>query len=114
MHRRNWWIARWRITRTLASETPRELASIRACLLAIESHDDDRAFSLLQTLHATPEFFIVEVRNGRLDRRQQIRPKLFEQAFSSLRVAAQVEHRHPARSQHERCELLRFTQAARP
>ena len=45
---------------------------------------------------------------------QEIRPKLFEQAFFSLSAAAQVEHRHPARSQHKRCELLRFPQAARP
>ena len=31
-----------------------------------------------------------------------------------LSVAAQVEHGHPARSQHERGELLRFTQTTRP
>ena len=91
-----------------------ETGDIRAGLLVIESHDDHRAFALFQILHTARELFMVEVRHGRLDRRQQIRPKLFEQAFFSLSAAAQVEHRHPARSQHEGCELLRFTQAARP
>jgi hypothetical protein len=56
---------------------------------------------------------MVEVWHGRLDRPQQIRPELFEQAFLSLSAPAQVEHRHTAGSQHERGQLLRFPQAAR-
>jgi hypothetical protein len=55
-----------------------------------------------------------EDRHRRLDRRLQIRPELLEQTFFSLGAAAEVEHRHPARSQHEGSQLLRFTQAARP
>jgi hypothetical protein len=43
----------------------------------------------------------------------KIRPELFQQALFSLSTATQVEYRHPTRSQHEGCELLRFTQAAR-
>jgi hypothetical protein len=32
----------------------------------------------------------------------------------AINAPAQVEHRHPAGSQHERCELLRFTPATCP
>ena len=91
-----------------------EAGDIRAGLLVVESHDDDRAFAFFQILHTARELFLVEAWHGRLHRRQQIRSKLFQQACFTLRVAAQVQHRHPARSQHKGCELLRLPQAARP
>ena len=45
---------------------------------------------------------------------EHIRSELFEQAFLSLPVAAEVEHGHPARSQHKRCQLFGVVQAACP
>jgi len=57
---------------------------------------------------------MVKVRNKGLDRRRQIRAKLFEQAFLSLCASALVEHRHAACSQHERGKLFRIPQTARP
>ncbi len=91
-----------------------ETGDIRGCLLVIETHDDDRPFALFQILYTANELFMVEVWHRRLDRRLEIRPKLFEQSFFPLSAAAQVEHHHPARSQHEGCEFLRFTQATSP
>jgi len=80
--------------------------------LVIESHDDYGAFALAQILEAASEPFLVERRRGRLDRRLSVGFELIEQAFSSLRVAAHVEHGHTAGSQHEGCELFGFAQAA--
>ena len=57
---------------------------------------------------------MVEARNGQLVWSHQIPSKLFKKTFPSLNPSAQIEHRHPARSQHEGCELLRFSQAAGP
>jgi len=91
-----------------------EIADIRASLLVVESHDDDGPFAFLQILHTPGELFMVQVRHKGLDRRWQIRAKLFEQAFLSLSASALVEHCHAARAQDERCKLFRIPQAARP
>ena len=45
---------------------------------------------------------------------EKIRPELFEQTLFPLRAPAQLEHRHPARAEHEGGELLRLPQAPRP
>ena len=87
---------------------------IRARLLVVESHDDDGPFAFFQILHTARELFMVKVRDKGLDRRRQIRAKLFEKAFLSLSASALVEYRHTARSQHERYKLFRIPQAARP
>jgi hypothetical protein len=87
----------------------RDRPVICAGLLIVESHDHYRAFPFFQILHAA---VVIEVRLWR--RRDQIRPKLLEQARLPLNVAAQIEHRHAAGSQHEGRELFRFSQAARP
>ena len=46
-----------------------EPGDVRPRLLVIESHDDDRAFALLQTLHTAGEPFLIEAWQGRLNRR---------------------------------------------
>src|SRR5512144_562146 len=83
-----------------------ETGEIRARSLIIESHDDYGAFALFQILHTAPELLAVDARYGRLDGRRQLRPDLFEQAFFSLRGAADVERRHPARSEDKGSKLL--------
>ena len=42
--------------------------------------------------------------------RHQVWPKHFKQLFLSLRAAAEVKHRHAARSQDKRRQFLRLTQ----
>src|SRR5215470_9177506 len=90
-----------------------ETSDIATGLLVVERQDDHRALALLQPLHATCEPVLIYVRHRRLNWSQYVRSKLFEQAVLSLRVAAEVEHRHPARSQHKGRQLLGFPQAAR-
>ena len=90
-----------------------ETGCIGTGLLVVERHNNDRAFAFFQIPQTASELLMVEVWHGRLDRRRQIRSKLFEQAFFSLSASAQVEYRHAAGSQYEGCELFGFPQAAR-
>ena len=55
---------------------------------------------------------MVQARERRRVRSCQIRSKPLKQAFPSSNASAQIEHRHPAHSQHEGCELLRLSQTA--
>ncbi len=91
-----------------------EASDIGACLLVVEGHNDHRPFPLFQISQAACKLFMVEARHGRLNGCPYVRSKLCEQAFLSLVAPSQVEDCHPACSQNERCELLRFTQAIRP
>jgi hypothetical protein len=59
-------------------------------------------------------FRLLRQRGGGLRSRQQVRSEPVEQLPFSLSAAAQVEHRHPTRSQHERPELFRLPETSRP
>ena len=106
-------MARWRITRTWASDTPRKLADVRTGLLVVEGHDDHRAIAFVEALDASGELLAVETRHPRFGRRQQIGAEPLQQLLLASNAAAQVEHRHPARAKHERDQPVRLAQASR-
>src|SRR5262249_34326595 len=90
-----------------------EARDIRSSLFIIESHHDYGPFAFLQTLHTVLEPIMVKPWREGLHRSGQIQRKLLEEAFLSLGAAEQVEHCHPARSEHKSRKLLGFTQTAR-
>ena len=66
-------------------------------------------FALIQILYTATELVLVEIRDGPRRSASEIRSVLFKESLLSLGVPAQIKHRHPAGSQHERSELFRFT-----
>src|SRR5690349_3865798 len=73
-------------------------AHISAGFLIVKSHDDDGAVALLQILQAAREPLLVKARSQGVGRSEQVRTKLFEKTFLSLRPATHVENGHSARS----------------
>jgi hypothetical protein len=67
------------------SEKP---GDVRTGPLVVERHDDNRSFPFLERLQAAGELLMVELGQGRLGRREQIRTKLLEQARPALGASA--------------------------
>src|SRR6266849_6552406 len=85
---------------------PEETGGFLGGLLVVKGHDDDRAFTLLESLDTPSQLIAIETRHRRLIRHEGP-SKLFQQLFLSARTATQIEHGHPACAQHKRRELVR-------
>jgi hypothetical protein len=70
---------------------PQKSCDIRTGLLVVERHDDDRPFSLSETLYTVGEPFLVEVRRRLRRQRQEDGAEFLEKALSPSSAAPHVE-----------------------
>ena len=87
-------------------------SDVGAGVLIIKRHNDCGPLALFKPLQAFGELLPVQAGRGLVRRRKGLRSELFEQALFSLGVAAQIESRQAARSQHERHKSFGLAQAS--
>jgi hypothetical protein len=92
---------------------PEKAGRFRPCLVVVEGHDDNGAFTLAEALDAASQLTVIDLRHRRRIR-DEVAAEHRQQLFLPPRAAPQIDHDHAAGAQDEVGELVRFSQSSCP